>query len=80
MIQEGGKAMAQSYCHECGEWLDDGENDYLEIALCADCFHHDEYLCPMCGDYPTGLGELGHHTWFRCRGCGIVYNEEKELE
>lgn len=29
--------------------------------------------CIMCGGEPMYLGDLGSHTWMRCRQCGIEW-------
>jgi hypothetical protein len=33
-------------------------------------------LCPACGgEEPVVLGQLGRLQWYRCRDCGIDFNE-----
>ena len=33
-------------------------------------------MCPVCGGYSTLLGRLGRMLWFRCRACGLEWNEK----
>jgi hypothetical protein len=36
--------------------------------------------CPACGGEGKELGSLGKRKWFRCRDCGIEFNEQEDEE
>lgn len=52
--------------HLAEEALDDFEDQQVEG-------HTPE--CPMCGGHAEVLGTLGAMEWYRCRNCGVNFNE-----
>lgn len=40
----------------------------------------EECSCPMCSGRGSSLGFLGNREWFRCRSCGMTFNQEDSHE
>ena len=60
-------------------------DDTLNQDLVDQCAPDDESAfvvdpsyCPACGGTGSRLGRLGGLVWFRCRYCGMDYNQADE--
>jgi DNA-directed RNA polymerase subunit RPC12/RpoP len=57
---------------------------YDRICWDNEISDEDAIKCPACGipqrRDEAALGALGNLTWFRCRYCGMTFNEDGEIE